>query len=235
MDNRITALREFLDASHSVYHAADFLAKTLENEGYTRLNEGKKWVLVPGGKYYLVRGGTAVIAFRIPEGRPQSFMMSASHSDRPTFKVKENAEVCGAYTKLLVERYGGMLIAPWLDRPLSIAGRVMVDTGTGIEAKLIDIDRDLLMIPNVAIHMTGRQTTATSGIPRWIPCPCWAVRMPRASSLPCWRKPPAARCWVTTCTCTSGRSPPSGAWITSTCPARRGTIWNAPGAAPRAS
>ena len=153
MDNRITALREFLDASHSVYHAADHLAKTLENEGYTRLNEGKKWVLVPGGKYYLVRGGTAVIAFRIPEGRPQGFMMSASHSDRPTFKVKENAEVCGAYTKLLVERYGGMLIAPWLDRPLSIAGRVMVDTGTGIEAKLIDIDRDLLMIPNVAIHM----------------------------------------------------------------------------------
>ncbi len=153
MDNRITALREFLDTSHSVYHAADFLAKTLENEGYTRLNEGKKWVLVPGGKYYLVRGGTAVIAFRIPEGRPQGFMMSASHSDRPTFKVKENAEVCGAYTKLLVERYGGMLIAPWLDRPLSIAGRVMVDTGTGIEAKLIDIDRDLLMIPNVAIHM----------------------------------------------------------------------------------
>jgi len=153
MDNRITALREFLDASHSVYHAADFLAKNLENEGYTRLNEGKKWVLVPGGKYYLVRGGTAVIAFRIPEGRPQGFMMSASHSDRPTFKVKENAEVCGAYTKLLVERYGGMLIAPWLDRPLSIAGRVMVDTGTGVEAKLIDIDRDLLMIPNVAIHM----------------------------------------------------------------------------------
>ena len=153
MDNRITALREFLDASHSVYHAADFLAKNLENEGYTRLNEGKKWVLVPGGKYYLVRGGTAVIAFRIPEGRPQGFMMSASHSDRPTFKVKENAEVCGAYTKLLVERYGGMLIAPWLERPLSIAGRVMVDTGTGVEAKLIDIDRDLLMIPNVAIHM----------------------------------------------------------------------------------
>ena len=153
MDNRISALREFLDASHSVYHAAGYLAKTLESEGYTRLSEGKKWVLVPGGKYYLVRGGTAVIAFRIPEGRPQGFMMSASHSDRPTFKVKENAETCGAYTRLLVERYGGMLIAPWLDRPLSVAGRVMVDTGAGLEAKLIDIDRDLLMIPNVAIHM----------------------------------------------------------------------------------
>ena len=153
MENRIDALRAFLDASHSVYHAVDHLAKTVENAGYTRLSEGQKWVLVPGGKYYLIRGGTALIAFRIPEGRPQGFMMSASHSDRPTFKVKENAEVCGAYTRLLVERYGGMLIAPWLDRPLSVAGRVMVDTGAGLESRLVDIDRDLLMIPNVAIHM----------------------------------------------------------------------------------
>ncbi len=152
-NERIAALSAFLDASHSVYHAADYLAKTLENAGYSRLSEAKKWVLVPGGKYYLIRGGTAVIAFRVPEGRPQGFMMSASHADRPTFKIKENAEVCGAYTRLLVERYGGMLIAPWLDRPLSVAGRVMVDTGTGVESRLVDIDRDLLLIPNVAIHM----------------------------------------------------------------------------------
>ncbi len=153
MTDQLQALTAFLDASHSVYHAAQYLANTLENGGYTRLYENKKWVLVPGGKYYLVRGGTAVIAFRIPESRPQGFMMSASHSDRPTFKVKENPEVCGAYTKLLVERYGGMLIAPWLDRPLSVAGRVMVETDAGVESRLVDIDRDLLMIPNVAIHM----------------------------------------------------------------------------------
>ncbi len=153
MTERIAALTAFLDASHSVYHAVDYLAKTLDNAGYTRISEAKKWVLVPGGKYYLIRGGTSLIAFRIPEGRPQGFMMSASHSDRPTFKIKENAEVCGAYTRLLVERYGGMLIAPWLDRPLSVAGRVMVDTGTGVESRLVDIDRDLLLIPNVAIHM----------------------------------------------------------------------------------
>ncbi len=153
MNEQIQALTAFLDASHSVYHAADYLAKTLEEAGYTRLSEAKKWVLVPGGKYYLIRGGTAVVAFRIPESRPQGFMMSASHADRPTFKVKENAEVCGAYAKLLVDRYGGMLIAPWLDRPLSVAGRVLVDTGAGVESKLVDIDRDLLLIPNVAIHM----------------------------------------------------------------------------------
>ena len=153
MNEQIQALCDFLNASHSVYHAAAYLAKELENSGYTRLYEADSWELVPGGKYYLVRGGTAVMAFRIPEGNPKGFLMSASHADRPTFKIKENAELSGAYTRLAVERYGGMLIAPWLDRPLSIAGRCVVETETGVEAKLIDIDRDLLLIPNVAIHM----------------------------------------------------------------------------------
>ncbi len=153
MNEQIQALCDFLNASHSVYHAAAYLAKELETAGYTRLSEADSWNLVPGGKYYLVRGGTAVMAFRIPEGNPKGFLMSASHSDRPTFKVKENPELSGTYTRLAVERYGGMLIAPWLDRPLSIAGRCMVETDEGVEAKLIDIDRDLLLMPNVAIHM----------------------------------------------------------------------------------
>ena len=153
MNDSIQALCAFLDASHSVYHAAACLANMLEEAGYARLSEADSWELAPGGKYYLVRGGTAVMAFRIPQEEPKGFLMSASHSDRPTFKVKENAELTGAYTRLAVERYGGMLIAPWLDRPLSIAGRVLVETEDGVEAKLIDIDRDLLMMPNVAIHM----------------------------------------------------------------------------------
>ena len=149
----ISSLRHFLDASHSVFHAVDYLARQLEEAGYTRLSEGKGWELVPGGKYYVVRGGAAVLAFRIPQGDIRGFMMSAAHSDRPTFKVKENFEPAGAYTRMLVERYGGMLIAPWLDRPLSIAGRVMVQTPQGVTSKLVDIDKDLLLIPNVAIHM----------------------------------------------------------------------------------
>ena len=165
MDGRIQNLIEFLDASHSVYHAAAFLASRLESAGYVRLSEADSWDLVPGGRYYLVRGGTAVLAFRIPNTEPKGFMLSASHSDRPTFKVKENGEVSGTYTKLLVERYGGMLIAPWLDRPLSIAGRVMVETENGVESKLVDLDRDLLMIPNVAIHMNR---TANEGY-KWNP------------------------------------------------------------------
>ena len=150
---RISSLCQFLDASHSVYHAVAYLEKTMAEAGYTRLSERDAWDLVPGGKYYLTRGGTALMAFRIPEGKPLGFLMAASHSDRPTFKVKENAELVGAYTRLAVERYGGMLIHPWLDRPLSIAGRVLVETENGMESKLIDIDRDLLMMPNLAIHM----------------------------------------------------------------------------------
>lgn len=153
MENRISALCEFLDASPSVFHAVANLEKELKKAGYTRLLENEKWALVPGGTYYLTRGGSAVVAFRVPDREPAGFLMTASHSDRPTFKVKENPELAGAYTRLAVERYGGMLMAPWLDRPLSIAGRVMIETENGVTAKLMNIDRDLLLIPNVAIHM----------------------------------------------------------------------------------
>ena len=153
MEERVQALKAFLDASHSVYHAAKNVAGMLDKEGYTRLYESEKWELSPGGKYYLIRGGTAVLAFRIPEETPAGFMMTASHADRPSFKVKENGELEGKYTRLATEKYGGMLMAPWMDRPLSIAGRVMVQTEQGVESRLVDIDRDLLLIPNVAIHM----------------------------------------------------------------------------------
>ncbi len=153
MDNRITALMDFLDASHSVYHAVAYLEKTLSDAGYSYLPEGSDWALVPGGKYYTTRGGASILAFRIPENQPAGFMLSAAHADRPCFKVKENGELTGKYTRLAVERYGGMLLSTWLDKPLSIAGRVLVETENGVESKLVDIDRDLLLIPNVAIHM----------------------------------------------------------------------------------
>lgn len=156
MDERIKALTAFLDAAHSVYHAAALLEAQLVNAGFIRLHEQDKWELHSGGKYYLKRGGTALVAFRVPESEPHGFLMSASHCDRPSFKLKENGTLSGAYTRLATEKYGGMLIAPWLDRPLSIAGRVMVDTQCGVKEKLIDIERDLLLIPNVAIHMNRK-------------------------------------------------------------------------------
>ena len=156
MDVRTKALMEFLDGAHSVFHAVAGIEKVLQENGYTCLQEQDNWGLIHGGKYYVTRGGSAVIAFAVPEGEFKGFLMSASHADRPTFKVKENGEQVGAYTRLLVERYGGMLMAPWFDRPLSIAGRVLVETEEGVCSKLVDIDRDLLMIPNVAIHMNRK-------------------------------------------------------------------------------
>ncbi len=153
MNQRIRALCDFLDASHSLYHARSYLEEILEQQGYSRLSEGSAWTLVPGGKYYVCRGGSAVLAFRIPEQKAAGFLISAAHTDRPTFKLKENGELEGAYPRLAVERYGGQILAPWLDRPLSLAGRVLVETPEGAQVKLVDIDKDLLLIPNVAIHM----------------------------------------------------------------------------------
>ncbi|MBQ8881715.1 MAG: M18 family aminopeptidase [Oscillospiraceae bacterium] len=156
MDQKMDALRQFLDKAHSVYHAAAALEDQLKTAGYARLQENKPWSLAPGGKYYLTRGGSAVLAFRIPEGAPGGFLISASHTDRPCFKVKENGILAGSYTRLAVERYGGMILAPWLDRPLSVAGRVAVETQSGVESRLVDFDRDLLLIPNVAIHLNKK-------------------------------------------------------------------------------
>ena len=118
MENRINALRAFLDASHSMYHAQNYLVETLKAAGYTRLMEQEDWKLVPGGKYYISRGGTAVIAFRVPQKTPKGFMISASHVDRPAFKYKENGQVVDRYTKMGVEQYGSPLMNTWLDRPL---------------------------------------------------------------------------------------------------------------------
>ncbi len=153
MNEKIRGLMDFLDASKSVYHAISYLSDLLSREGYTHLPEGDDWILEKGGKYYITRNHSTLIAFRIPQGEPKGFLISASHSDRPSFKIKENGELESKYIRLATERYGGMLMAPWMDRPLSVAGKVMVETPTGVKTRLVDIDQDLMIIPNVAIHM----------------------------------------------------------------------------------
>lgn len=148
----------FLNHSPSRYHAVANLCGELEAAGYTRLSEGETQSLAPGGKYFVTRGGSSLLAFRIPRADFTGFMISASHSDSPTFRIKENAELNGpeGYVRLNTERYGGMLCAPWLDRPLTVAGRALVKCGDAIEARLVYVDRDLLMIPNLAIHMNRK-------------------------------------------------------------------------------
>lgn len=153
-------LLAFIEQSPTAYHAADNLKKMAESAGYEVLSEQEEWNLKPGGRYVVLRNGSSVAAFAVPEGEFKGFHMVAAHSDSPTYKVKENAEmkVEEQYIKLNTERYGGMLPNTWLDRPLSVAGRVAVKTGNGIAERLVKVDQDLLVIPNVAIHMNREGT-----------------------------------------------------------------------------
>ncbi|MFR8547702.1 MAG: M18 family aminopeptidase [Lachnospiraceae bacterium] len=148
-------LLDFIEKSPSCFQAVKNTGSMLEQNGFVRLLENKRWELVPGGNYYVTRNASSLIAFRIPEEPFSSFQLMCSHTDSPSFKVKENPEIEAdkKYTKLNVEKYGGMLCAPWFDRPLSVAGRVVARKDGSLKQILVNVDRDILMLPNVAIHM----------------------------------------------------------------------------------
>ena len=151
----VRELLAFINESPSCYHAAASAARRLEAADYRRLREEESWRLEPGGRYYVTRGGASLIAFRVPRGEFPGFLLAAAHTDSPAFKVREAAEVpsAGGCLRLSVEPYGGMIHRSWLDRPLSAAGRVMVRQGETVASRLVYLDRDLLVIPSVAIHM----------------------------------------------------------------------------------
>ena len=146
----------FIEESPTAFHAAANVEEILKKEGFQRLESLVNEKLAPGGRYYTMQNGSAVIAVRIPESKAAGFRIVASHSDAPCFKVKEQPEMKleGKYVKLNTEKYGGMILNTWMDRPLSVAGRVFLkekETGAMVQ-KLVDIKKDLLVIPNVAIH-----------------------------------------------------------------------------------
>lgn len=152
--NNTNGLFEFIKASPSAFHVAENIAIKLKAEGYTQLHEGEEWTLSCGGKYFVTRNRSSVIAFVIPEkGDKLKFMITAAHSDSPSFKIKDIPELNGVYTRINTEKYGGTIHDSWFDRPLSVAGRIMVRSDDGVMTKLVNIDRDLLIIPHVAIHM----------------------------------------------------------------------------------
>ena len=154
-ETTVQRLFSFIEQSPTAFHAIEYMRKKLLDEGYIQLLEGTDWQLTPGKGYFVIRNGSAILAFRIPEGAPVGFQIMASHSDSPMFKIKAHPEMEaeGHYVRLNVEKYGGMLCAPWFDRPLSVAGRLIVQTAEGIQQVLCDVSRDLVMIPNLAIHM----------------------------------------------------------------------------------
>ena len=162
-ENLIRRLLDFLDASPSCYHAVDNLVRRLEAEGYTRLRESEPWTLAAGGRYFAVRGDSTLAAFRVPAA-PVGFMLAAAHSDSPTYKVREEAEVpsAGGCVRLAVEPYGAMIARSWLDRPLSVAGRLVVRREGGIVTRLVIVDRDLVVIPSVAIHLDREVNKGTA-------------------------------------------------------------------------
>ena len=149
------ALLDFLEKSPTSFHAVEQMEARLRKEGFEELREEDSWKLEEGGKYYVIRSMSSLIAFRIPGTDFGGYQIMASHSDSPAFKLKENPEMEAEqhYVKLNVEKYGGMLCAPWFDRPLSIAGRLVIGREGRLVTKLVNVDRDLVMIPSLAIHM----------------------------------------------------------------------------------
>ena len=151
-------LLSFIENSPTAYQAVDTAAKILEEKGFIRLGAQDAWELNPGQGYYTVQNGTSIIAFCMPSEKIGSIMLAASHSDSPTFKLKANceADAFGDYVKLKTERYGGMILSSWLDKPLSLAGRLVVKADGCIKSVSVKVDRDLVLIPNVAIHQNRK-------------------------------------------------------------------------------
>lgn len=147
-------LLDFINASPTAFQAVSEMRARLLKNGATELFEEEKWALSYGKTYFVVRNDSALMAFTVPEGAAD-FRVYAAHSDSPAYKLKENPEMiaAGAYVKLNVEPYGGMIAASWLDRPLSVAGRVIVKRGDRFERIPVNIEKDLLVIPNLSVHM----------------------------------------------------------------------------------
>ncbi|MDO5718875.1 MAG: M18 family aminopeptidase [Tissierellia bacterium] len=147
---------KFIDKSPVSYQAVDNLSQKLIDSGFEKLDKGEKWNLRHSGKYFIINNDSSIIAFRI--GKINSdfkFHIIGSHSDSPGFRVKPKSimEVDRNYIKLNTEVYGGPILSTWFDRPLSLAGRVLIKGDQKPITRLINIDRDLLIIPNLAIHM----------------------------------------------------------------------------------
>ena len=167
-ENLNKELLDFIAKSPTAWHAVETLARRLREAGYREIFEEERWTLEPGERCFVRRNGSSLIAFRVPEGRPAGFMLMAAHADSPSFRIKELETVgaAGLYAQLNVERYGGMLMASWLDRPLSVAGRVVVRDGERLAVRLVDLRRDVAMIPNLAIHMDRGQNEGKNYDPK---------------------------------------------------------------------
>lgn len=152
-------LIDFVYDSPTSFHAAHNAEKMLDDKGFVELKEEDRWKLTRGGKYYVVKNCSALIAFVVGTGEVQEegFRIISAHTDSPTFRVKPAAEMIAenSYIKLDTEVYGGPILNTWLDRPLAVAGRVTLKSNDIYNpmTKLVNIKKPILIIPNLAIHM----------------------------------------------------------------------------------
>ncbi|WP_234346222.1 M18 family aminopeptidase [Collinsella provencensis] len=172
LDAPAEELIAFIQESPSPFHAVAAIRKRLDAAGFAYVPENAAWNVKPGGRYYTQRNGSSVVAWSVGDqvgrakrglqlarakstGVPYSFKLTASHSDSPTFKLKSACELDNqdGYLRLDTEAYGGMIDYTWFDRPLSLAGRVLVRDGSRIESRLVALNRDVALIPSLAIHM----------------------------------------------------------------------------------
>ena len=162
LDEELRAAKDllaFIGASPTAFHAARAVRWRLDEAGFTYLAEGDAWRMAPGGSYYTCRNNSSVIAWRIADdaartGRPH-FQIAAAHGDSPTFRLKAQPVVEGADGALCldVEAYGGMIDYTWFDRPLGVAGRVLVRAGGRVVSRLVETDGPVALIPSLAIHL----------------------------------------------------------------------------------
>jgi len=151
--DRLERFLTFVEQAPTAFHAVACFRDMLTQKGFCELKETDPWFVDAGGKYFVIRNDSALIAFAVPETGFSSFRIVAAHADSPAFKLKERFEDRSTvYIRLNVEKYGGMIMSTWLDRPLSIAGRLAVRDGDGISVRLVNLDRDAVLIPNLPIH-----------------------------------------------------------------------------------
>ena len=149
-------LLQYLNNSPTAYHAVENAAEILKGKGFQELEEGKSWALEEGGRYFVIKNGSCIIAFTVDSGclAEKGFRIIGAHTDAPGLKIKPGA--CSVtpdgYVKVNVEIYGGVILSTWFDRPLALAGRVIVKEEGRLREKLLRIHKPVFMIPNLCIH-----------------------------------------------------------------------------------
>ena len=147
-------LLEFIKKSTDAFNTVRTVKDILSKNGFSELKMRDIWDLKRGGKYFVTANSSSVIAFTVPEEKPNAFFITASHTDSPSFKLKGNFELDGdGAVQLSVEGYGGMIKSTWLDRPLGIGGRVVTEDNFTLTEHIVRLDRDIVIIPNLAIHL----------------------------------------------------------------------------------